>query len=128
MDQNKSIDDLLKDIVKSEGLTPSPDFTYIVMNAVLHEKKNPLVYKPLIPASVLWSVALLIVFATILFSSGYIQTGDHTSTLYKIINAIKLPSLSLQIPAVATYIIGSILILVMIQAFVLSGFYRRIYK
>ncbi len=130
MEQKHDLDDLIKRIVKEEDLeSPSINFTDNVMNAVSKEMNASSVYKPLIPKYTLWGIGVLIILSTaFLFANGYLSNPNNPSYLYKIINAVKIPKLNLQIPAIFSYIMGSALIMVMIQAFVLGGFFKRMSK
>ncbi|HVZ98430.1 MAG TPA: hypothetical protein VG847_16225 [Chitinophagaceae bacterium] len=130
MEQKQDLDDLIKNMVKEEGIeSPSIDFTNNVMNALSRGKNESLVYKPLIPKSILFAAgAIIILSMTFLSASGYLSNTNSSSYLYKIINAVKIPRVNLQIPALFSYILGSALIMVMVQAFVLGGFFKKLYK
>lgn len=130
MERKPEIDDLIKKVILEEGLDkPSVEFADKVMSAVMHESATVNVYKPLIPKSILAAI-VFILLAVIGFA---LTKGDQTQAGYipyfnKIVNNINLSHFSFGIPAEISYILTSALIMILIQAFVIRSFYKRMHR
>lgn len=129
MNQKINIDDLIKTIVREDGLeTPPNGFLDNVMGAVMEANKKPLAYKPLISkyilAAIFSGVGLIVLF---LFRSGYQPQGNHPY-MDKILNGIQTFHFNLGIPALISYIVSSALIMLMIQAILISGLYKKMHR
>ena len=129
MSQKINIDDLIKNMVKEDGLETPPDgFLNKVMSSVTAANEKPVAYKPLISKYVLaaiFSGAVLIVL--FIFGSGYQSKGNYPY-LENLLNSIQTFHFNLEIPAHISYIVSSALIMLMIQAVLISGLYKKMYR
>lgn len=129
MNRKTNIDDLIKTIVREDGLeTPPNGFIDNVMGAVTETNKKPLAYKPLISkyilAAIFSGVVLIVLF---IFRSGY-QSKESYPYMDKILNGIQTFHFNLGIPALISYIVSSALIMLMIQALLISGLYKKMHR
>jgi hypothetical protein len=129
MDHQISIDDLIKNIAKEDGLETPPDgFLNKVMSSVTAANEKPIVYKPLISkyvlAAIFFGVVLIVVF---IFGSGYQSKGNYPY-LENLLNDIQTFHFNLKIPAHISYIVSSALIMLMIQAVLISGLYKKMHR
>ena len=129
MSQKINIDDLIKNMVKEDGLETPPDgFLNKVMSSVTAANEKPVAYKPLISKYVLaaiFSGAVLIVL--FIFGSGYQSKGNYPY-LENLLNSIQTFHFNLEIPAHISYIVSSALIMLMIQAVLISGLYKKMHR
>ena len=129
MSQKINIDDLIKNMVKEDGQETPPDgFLNKVMSSVTAANEKPVAYKPLISKYVLaaiFSGAVLIVL--FIFGSGYQSKGNYPY-LENLLNSIQTFHFNLEIPAHISYIVSSALIMLMIQAVLISGLYKKMYR
>ena len=129
MSHKINIDDLIKNIAKEDGLETPPDgFLNKVMNSVTAANEKPAAYKPLISKYVLsaiFSGVVLIVF--FLFGSGYQSEGNYPY-LENLLNDVQAFHFNLEIPDHISYIISSALIMLMIQAVLVSGLYKKMHR
>jgi len=129
MSHKINIDDLIKNMVKEDGLETPPDgFLNKVMSSVVAANENPVAYKPLISKYILaaiFSGVVLIVF--FIFGSGYQSKGNYPY-LENLLNGIQAFHFNLEIPAYISYIVSSALIMLMIQAVLISGLYKKMHR
>ena len=129
MSQKINIDDLIKNMVKEDGQETPPDgFLNKVMSSVTAANEKPVAYKPLISKYVLaaiFSGAVLIVL--FIFGSGYQSKGNYPY-LENLLNSIQTFHFNLEIPAHISYIVSSALIMLMIQAVLISGLYKKMHR
>lgn len=129
MSQKINIDDLIKNMVKEDGQETPPDgFLNKVMSSVTAANEKPIAYKPLISKYVLaaiFSGAVLIVL--FIFGSGYQSKGNYPY-LENLLNSIQTFHFNLEIPAHISYIVSSALIMLMIQAVLISGLYKKMHR
>ena len=129
MNQKINIDDLIKTIVREDGLeTPPNGFIDNVMGAVLEDNKKSLAYKPLISkyilAAIFSGMFLIVLF---IFKSGY-QPKENYPYMDKILKGIQTFHFNLGIPDLISYIVSSALIMLMIQAILISGLYKKMHR
>lgn len=129
MNQKINIDDLIKNMVKKDGLETPPDgFLNKVMSGVTAANENPVAYKPLISkyilAAIFSGVVLIVLF---IFGSGYQSKGNYPY-LENLLNGIQAFHFNLEIPAHISYIVSSALIMLMIQAVLISGLYKKMHR
>lgn len=128
MDHQTYIDDLIKNIVKEDGLKkPSNGFTDKVMHTIAEIDVKPVLYKPLIPkyilATLFSGVLLILCF---LFTGHFNQAGNNSPYLDKILNSFQTFRFNLDIPSQISYIITSALIMLMIQVILIGTIYKKI--
>lgn len=130
MNQKINIDDLIKNIVKEDGLeTPPHGFLNKVMGTVLMTNEKPISYKPLISkyvwVAIFSGVGLIMLF---LYTSNFQASGNYPSYLDNILSGFKMFHFNLEIPSHISYIVTSTLIMLMIQVMLISTIYRRIHR
>lgn len=130
MEHKPDIDDLIKNIVREEGLdAPANGFTDKVMGTVMETSRKVSVYKPLIPKYIFTGIVsflcLVILFA---FASGYQLQATKIPYLDRIANSIKMLHFSIAMPTEISYILTSALIMVLIQVFVIGALYKRMHR
>jgi len=129
MNHKINIDDLIKNMAKEDGLeTPPGGFVNKVMCSVTAANEKPVAYKPLISkyilAAIFAGVVLIVLFV---FGSGYQSKGDYPY-LENLLNSIQAFHFNLEIPAHISYIVSSALIMLMIQAVLISGIYKKMHR
>ena len=129
MSQKINIDDLIKNMVKEDGLETPPDgFLNKVMSSVVAANEKPIAYKPLISkyglAAIFSGVVFIVLF---IFGSGYQSEGNYPY-LENLLNSIQTFHFNLEIPAHISYIVSSALIMLMIQAVLISGLYKKMHR
>lgn len=130
MNHQTDIDNLIKNMVKEEGLeTPSNGFTNKVMDTIMEMDVKPAPYKPLVPKYVLVAIFSGVVLLVLFLFSGELKTGGNNSPyLDKILNSFQIFHFDLGITAHLSYIITSALIMLMIQVLLIGTIYKRIYR
>ena len=129
MSQKINIDDLIKNMAKEDGLETPPDgFINKVMDSVMAANEKPFAYKPLISkyilAAIFSGVVLIVLF---ILGSGYQSEGNYPY-LENLLNGIQAFHFNLEIPAHISYIVSSALIMLMIQAVLISGLYKKMHR
>lgn len=129
MNQKINIDDLIKTTVRDEGLETPPDgFINKVMGSVMTTNEKPVAYKPLISKYVLAAIfAGVILIVLFIFGNGYQSKGNYPY-LENLFSGIQTFHFNLEIPAHISYIVSSALIMLMIQAVLISGLYKRMHR
>lgn len=127
MNHHTDIDNLIKNMVKEDGLeTPSLDFTNRVMNTIMEIDVKPAPYKPLIPkyvlAAIFSGVVLILLF---LFTGNSQASGNYSPYVDKILNSLQIFHFNLAMPAQISYIITSVLIMLMIQVILIGSIYKK---
>lgn len=130
MNHQTDIDNLIKNIVKEEGLeTPSNGFTDKVMHTISEIDMKPAPYKPLIPKYVLVAIFSGVLLISLFLLSGNFQVGNNYSPyLDKVLKSLQIFNFNLAIPVQISYIITSALILLMIQAALIGTIYKKIHS
>lgn len=130
MNHQADIDNLIKKMVKEEGLeTPSNGFTDKVMHTVRQVDLKAAPYKPLIPKYILLSIiSTLVLIGLFLFGSD-MNTGKNNSPfLDKIINSLQIFNFNFEISSHISNILISALIMLMIQVMLIGTIYKRIHR
>ena len=124
-----NIDDLIKNIVKEDGLeTPSNGFLNNVMSAVVEAKEKPLAYKPLISKYILAAIfSGVVLIALFVYGIGH-QTVGNYPYIDHLLNSMQPFHFSLELPDHISYIISCALIMLMIQAILISGLYKKMHR
>ena len=127
MNHHTDIDNLIKNMVKEDGLeTPSLDFTNRVMNTIMEIDVKPAPYKPLIPKYVLTAIFLGVVLILLFLFTGNSQaSGNYSPYVDKILNSLQIFHFNLAMPAQISYIITSVLIMLMIQVILIGSIYKK---
>ena len=130
MQEKINIEDLIKNVVKEDGLeTPSNGFLNNVMSAVMEVNEKPLTYKPLISkyvlAAIFSGVTLIILF---LFRGELNQAGNNYPYIDKMVNSLQIFHFDFPISSQISYIITSALIMLMIQVALIGTIYKKIHR
>lgn len=129
MNEKINIDNLIKDTVREDGLeTPSNGFLDNVMSAVVSTDVKPLSYKPLISKYVLAAIfAGVILIAFFVYGIGH-QTVGNYPFIDHLFNGLPTFHFSLELPDHISYIISSASIMLMIQAVLIGGLYKKLHR
>ena len=130
MQEKINIEDLIKNVVKEDGLeTPSNGFLNNVMSAVMEVNEKSLTYKPLISkyvlAAIFSGVALIILF---LVRGDLNQAGNNYPYLDKIANSLQAFHFDIPVSSQISYIITSALIMLMIQVALIGTIYKKMHR
>jgi hypothetical protein len=130
MEHKHNIDDLIKNVVREEGLdSPPNEFTDKLMGAIMETDREANVYKPLIPKRILLGmVSLFLLVMLVALTGGFQSQVTKIPYLDRIANSIKLPHFSIAIPTEISYILTSALIMVLIQVFIIGSLYKRMHR
>ena len=129
MEHKPNIDDLIKNVVKEEGLdTPPAGFAGRVMGAVMQTTPEVKAYRPLIPKYILAIVVAVLLLVVSFFSmNGSLQTTDG-SYINKLANSFKIPHWSFSMPVGISYIVASAMVMLLVQGFVISRIYKKMHS
>lgn len=129
MKEKINIDDLIKNIVKEDGLeTPSNGFLNNVMSTVVEANEKPLAYKPLISKYVLAAIfSGVVLIALFVYGIGD-QTVGNYPYIDRLLNDMQTFHFNLELPDHISYILSSALIMLMVQAVLISGIYKKMHR
>ncbi len=129
MKQEINIDDLIRSTVKTEGIqSPDASFTERVMADVADIQIKHSLYKPLISRK--GFIAILCFIALIIAMIFFVPTAQssilfNTSFFDNILTYFKTHQFKIEIPGSIAYILTSALLMLFLQAIVISKFFRK---
>jgi hypothetical protein len=130
-ENDQSLDDLIKLAVKSEGLcSPSADFTREVMTSISQVKNNRLTYRPLIPNYVMVGLVgiLLVTIALQLFFPILPANALQHAFFDRAFEGMNLFFQGWPLSQRFTYIAGAGLLMLFLQSWMISRWYRRMHQ
>lgn len=129
MKKEINIDDLIRSTVKDEDIqSPGNNFAERVMSSVSNVQIEHTTYKPLISGSILAGVICfiaLIIALGLFFPSSQTTSLIDTTFLNKMLNYFNTRQFNIEIPGSISYIIISALLMIFLQAILISKFIRK---